>query len=119
MTRRRHGKRVVPQVVLILRAKSDYVPGTLGRGSPHMSVIHQTPGQQLVTSLIRYHSLLVAGRCSGKPKGHRNKILPQQISTICGTQIPNYQELRMTSPTSEPITPLNRVTGNSNISGDS
>ncbi|GJY03589.1 hypothetical protein Tco_0369529, partial [Tanacetum coccineum] len=52
MARRRHGKRVVPQVVLILRAKSDSVPGTLGRGSPHMSVIRQTPGQRLVTSPI-------------------------------------------------------------------
>ncbi|GJW25725.1 topless-related protein 4-like protein isoform X1 [Tanacetum coccineum] len=55
MARRRHGKRAAPQIVLILRAKSDSVPGTLGRGSPHMSVVRQVPGQRLVTSPIRYH----------------------------------------------------------------
>ncbi|GJU18454.1 hypothetical protein Tco_1146420 [Tanacetum coccineum] len=36
MARRRHGKRAAVQSVLILRAKSDYVPGTLARRSPHM-----------------------------------------------------------------------------------
>ncbi|GJS80071.1 plant cysteine oxidase 2-like protein, partial [Tanacetum coccineum] len=63
-------------------------------------------------------SPLVAGRCSGKPKGHRSKILPQQIGAIRGTPIPNYQELRMAGPTSEPITPLNRVTGSNNNNND-
>nr|GEW88885.1 hypothetical protein [Tanacetum cinerariifolium] len=33
MARRRHGKRAAPRFVLILRTKSDSVPGTLGRGS--------------------------------------------------------------------------------------
>ncbi|GJW16069.1 reverse transcriptase domain-containing protein, partial [Tanacetum coccineum] len=62
----------------------------------------------------RYHTLSVAGRCSGLPWGHLAKILPQQIGVILRTQIPNCQELRMTGPTSEPITPLNRVTEKSN-----
>ncbi|GKF77284.1 hypothetical protein Tco_0229754, partial [Tanacetum coccineum] len=114
MAGRRHEKRVVPQAILILRAKSNSIPCTLGREFPYMSVIRQVPGQRLVTSPIRYHSLLVAGRYFGKQKGHRSKILPQQIGVIRGTQILNYQELRMTSPASELITSLNRVTRNSN-----
>ncbi|GKD31524.1 hypothetical protein Tco_1242302 [Tanacetum coccineum] len=98
MVRRRHGKRAVLQVVLILKAKFDYAPGTQDRWSPHM-----------------YHTLSVAARrCSGLPRGHLAKILPQQIGAILRTQIPNCQELRMTGPTSEPITPLNRVTERSN-----
>ncbi|GJU58655.1 hypothetical protein Tco_1236421 [Tanacetum coccineum] len=35
------------QVVLILKAKSDSVPGTHGRWSPHMSVIRQTQDHPL------------------------------------------------------------------------
>ncbi|GJS98873.1 hypothetical protein Tco_0820043 [Tanacetum coccineum] len=63
-------------------------------------------------------SPLVSERCSRKPKGHRSKILPQEIGAIPGTPIPNYQELRMAGPTSEPTTPLNRVTGSNNNNND-
>ncbi|GKB35286.1 hypothetical protein Tco_0880228 [Tanacetum coccineum] len=93
MARRRHGKHAAPQFVLILKAKSGTVPDTLGCG---------------------YHPQLVVRTFFGKPKGHRSKILPQQIGAIRRTQIPNYRELRMTGPTSKPITPLNRVTRNRN-----
>nr|GEV88528.1 hypothetical protein [Tanacetum cinerariifolium] len=62
---------------------------------------------------------LVAGRYFEKPEGHRSKMLHQQIGAIRGTQIPNYQELRMTGPTSESVTPLNCVTRNSNNSDHS
>ncbi|GKB80560.1 hypothetical protein Tco_0947455 [Tanacetum coccineum] len=126
MARRRHKKRAAPQIVLILRAKSDYVPGTLARGSPHMLLeilsyyCYRTSNARSTASDItnQVSSPLVAGRCSGKPKGHRSKILPQQIGAIRGTPIPNYQELRMAGPTSEPITPLNRVTGSNNNNND-
>ncbi|GKE52361.1 reverse transcriptase domain-containing protein, partial [Tanacetum coccineum] len=107
MVRRRHGKRIALQVVLILKAKCDSAPSRQDRWSPDMSVVRQTQGQ-------RYHTLSVAERCSGLPWGHLAKILLQLISAVRGTQIPNCQELRMTGPTSEPITPLNRVTGRSN-----
>ncbi|GKC59928.1 hypothetical protein Tco_1087526, partial [Tanacetum coccineum] len=69
-------------VVLILKAKSDSVPGTHGRWSPRVSVIRQMPSQRFVTSPIRYHTLSVAGRCSGLPWGHLAKILLQQARTL-------------------------------------
>ncbi|GJX54060.1 hypothetical protein Tco_0282429 [Tanacetum coccineum] len=49
-----------------------------------------------------------------EPGSHRDKILLQQIGVIHGTQIQNYQEFRMTGPTSDPVTPLNRIVENNN-----
>nr|GEU70529.1 hypothetical protein [Tanacetum cinerariifolium] len=89
MTRRRHGKHASLQVVFILKVKSDSVSGTLSRWSPQVSAIRQTRGQRLVTSPIRYHTLLVAEKDSGIPKSHCSKFLPQHLKVG-----PNGEALR-------------------------
>ncbi|GKF36504.1 hypothetical protein Tco_0113262, partial [Tanacetum coccineum] len=49
MARRRHGKCAELRVVLILKAKSDSVPGILGRGS--LSWVRRTSGRFSLTLL--------------------------------------------------------------------
>nr|GFB87503.1 hypothetical protein [Tanacetum cinerariifolium] len=60
MTRRQHGKHTSMQVVFILKAKFDFVSGTLSRWSPQVSAIRQTRDDSL-TLMPEFGSGVIPG----------------------------------------------------------
>ncbi|GJY25611.1 hypothetical protein Tco_0400337 [Tanacetum coccineum] len=89
MARRRHGKCPELRVVLILKAKSDSVPGILGRGS--FSCVRRTSGVRSTANDVAY-------QVAYSPADWKdpNSKLPRAWDD---------------GPTSEPFTPLNRASG--------
>ncbi|GJX71341.1 reverse transcriptase domain-containing protein [Tanacetum coccineum] len=112
LAKRRHERHAALQVVLTLKAQPDSASDLLSGGSPHRCIMCQVSGQRSMTSSTRYHTCSSGRGKLRKPEGYQNRKLLQQIGAIRGTRLLNYQEFRMTGPTSDPTTPVNRTDTN-------